>query len=228
MRKFVLLVLFAILITGVAFAEFQLETDFGYFFNTDDYDSVKRSFNGMNLSITPRYFFTENIGLFIGGNFKAWFSADNNEYIKKFENAGMSVTIDDTVGFKLDFNIGFALALPINERFGLQSDIGISITSLYIESITGDVTAMGYRMSYGIFPDKVSSVGFFSSIFGRYLVSEKDGKNYLTFGIKMDFKFNREESGEVIVAGVSQKYSGTESNFSGFSIAPFIGYLGRF
>ena len=228
MKKIIAFLIFMVFLTSVVFAEFQLESSIGYFFNTDTYDSINRSFNGLNLNITPRYFFTENIGLFFGGDFKAWFNANNNEYIKQFENSGMNVTIDDTLGFKLDLNVGLALALPINQKFGLQSDLGISFTVLYIESITGNITTMGYSMSYGIFPDKVSSMGFYSSIFGRYLISESGNKGYLTFGIRMDFKFNRDESGEVIVAGVSQKYSGNEPNFFGFSIAPFIGYMGSY
>jgi len=228
MKKFIAFLIFMVIFAGVVFAEFQLETSVGYFFNIDTYDSLKRSFNGLNLNITPRYFFTKNIGLFFSGDFKAWFDADNSEYIRQFESAGMSVTIDDTVGFKLNLNVGLALAFPINQKFGLQSDLGISFTVLYIESISGNVTTMGYRMSYGIFPDKVSSIGFFSSVFGRYLVSEQGGRHFLAFGLRMDFKFNRDESGEVIVAGISQKYSGKESNFFGFSIAPFIGYMGSF
>lgn len=228
MKKSIFIVLFAILVTGFAFAEFQLETDVGYFFNTDTYNPVKRSFNGLNLNITPRYLFTENIGLFFGGDFKYWANADNSEYIKQFGYPGMNTFIDDSFGCKLDLNVGFALALPVNEKFGLQTDLGISFTVLYIESITGEITYMGYRMSFGIFPDKVSSTGFYSNVFGRYLISEKDGKGYITFGLKMDIKFSRDESGEIIVAGITQKYSGTESNFIGFSIAPFIGYMGSF
>jgi hypothetical protein len=227
MKKLLFVVIFALL-SGLVFAEFQIDTDIGYFFNTDNYDSAKRSFNGLNLNIIPRYFFTENFGLFLGIDCKAWFSADNNDYIKQFESAGMSVTIDDTLGYKLDFDFGLALALPINEKFGIQSDLGLSTTILIIESITGDVTAMGYTMSFGIFPDKVSSLGLFANVFGRYLLSEQGGRHFITFGLKMDYKFTREESGEVIVAGVSEKYSGTESNFTGFSIAPFIGYMGSF
>jgi len=227
MKRLLFFVVF-VLIAGFVFAEFQIETDFGYFFNSDKYGSLKRTFNGINISISPRYFFTKNIGLFLGGDFKAWFSADNNEYVKTLDTSGINGTIDDTFGCKLDFNFGLALAFPINERFGLQSDIGISLTTLYIESTTGEITVMGYEMSYGVFPDKVSSIGLFTNIFGRYLISEKGGIHYLTFGFKMDFKFTREESGEVIIAGVKQRYSGKESDFLGFSIAPFIGYMGSF
>ena len=227
--KKLLLVVLIVLVASSAFAQLQLEADFGYFFNSDNYDGVKRSFNGIDLIITPRYFFTENIGLFFAGDFKAWFSANNDEYADMFKSAGMTVTIDDTIGFKLDLAFGLAFAYPVNDKFGLQSDLGVSFTVLIYEGITGDVSYLGSTMSFGIFPDKVKSMGFYANVFGRYLVMEdKTGKGYLTFGAKIDYKFTREESGRVVVSGISQKYSGKENNFSGFSIAPFIGFLAIF
>jgi len=225
MKKPSFLLMLVMLISVSAFAEFQLEPGFGYFFNTDDYDGVKRSFNGMDLNITLRYLFTENVGLFFGGDFKSWFSADNGEYVEQFQSAGMKATLDDDVGCKLDLVFGLALACPVNDKFGIQGDLGLSATVWGIESITGTVKYMGYTVNTGIFIDKISSMGVYANVFGKYLIMQN---GYITFGLRMDYKFNREESGEVITSGVSQKYSGKEDNFSGFSIAPFIGYMGSY
>ena len=52
--------------------------------------------------------------------------------------------------------------------------------------------------------------------------------SYFIFGVKIDFKFTREESGEIIISGVSEKYSGKEDKFSGFAVCPFIGWLYSF
>jgi hypothetical protein len=233
MKRFVLSILFVILITGFAFAELQIDNSVGYFFNTDTYDSVKRSFNGLNLNITPRYFFNKNIGIFIGGDFKAWFSANNSEYVDLFETAGMTAKIDDSIGFKLDFDFGLALAYPVSDKFGLQMDLGLSTTVLALDSISGTLEWEDYYYYYkantDISIDKISSMGIYVNIFGRYLLlDEGKAKSYFTFGFKIDYKFTRDESGKIIIAGISQKYSGSESNFSGLSIAPFIGYMGSF
>ncbi len=228
MKKLIFICVF-ILVAGISFAEFQLEAKVGYFFNTDTYGSeVSRSFNGLNLNITGRYFFTKNIGVFFGPNFNAWFNAENDEYVTLYESAGMQTTIDEDFGCKLDLNVGLALAFPINEKFRIQSDIGLSNTILGIESITGTVSYMGYNMSTGIFFDQIFSMGLIANLFGCYeILSDSSGKGYLTFGLMMDYKFTRTEKGEVIVSGVSSKFDDSPK-FSGISITPFIGYMGRF
>jgi len=236
MKRILFFIVFLFFIKGVAFSEFQSDWSLGYFFNTDTYGSLERSFNGLSINMNLRYLFTENIGLFIGGDFKTWFSADNNNYLNRFGITGTNFTFEDGggSGVKLDLNLGLAFALPLNERFQLQSDLGVSFTLYYIDSISGEVTYMGSQSSFLIQPDNVSSIGFYSSIFGRYLIrsflNEITGRirrTYLTFGLRMDYKFTREESGR-IVFGTWGSYSIEESNFSGFSIAPFIGGMVSF
>jgi hypothetical protein len=224
MKRIAVFAVLLLLSCTFVFAEFQLEPSLGYFFNTDNYDGVKRSFGGLNTNISLRYFFTKYIGIFLSGDFKAWFSANNDEYVQQFQSAGMRASIDDDFGCKLDLIFGPAFSYPINDKFGLQGDIGLSATVWAKEAITGTVKYSGYTMDTGIFIDKISSIGFYSSIFGKYLLM-KNG--YITFGLRMDYKFTRKESGEVITAGVSQKYSDTNS-FSGFAIAPFVGFMGSY
>ncbi len=218
-----------VLVAGMSFAEFQLQYSGGYFFTTDTYDSeVSRSINGLNLNLTARYFFTENIGLFFGPNVNFIFNAENDEFVTLYESAGMQTTIDEDFGLKLDLNVGFALAFPINKKFRIQSDIGLSNTILGIEAITGNVRYMGYDMSTGIFFDQIFSMGIIANLFGCYeIMSFQSFKGALTFGLMMDYKFTRTEKGEVIVSGVSSKFDDSPK-FSGLSITPFIGFLGRF
>ena len=225
MKKTLLLLIFIVLISSSVFADFQLDPSIGWFFNTDNYNGIKRSYNGLNTNISLRYLFINRIGLFFGGDFKAWFSADNDEYIKQLQVAGMNAKAEDDIGCKIDLIAGLAVAFPITDKFGIQSDLGVSYTVWATESITGKVGYMGTTVNTGIFIDKISSWGGYASLFGKYLVM-KNG--YLTFGARADYKFTREESGEVITAGISQKYSGKEDKFSGFSIAPFIGFMGSY
>jgi len=229
------LAVFTVLLLSCAFvfAEFQLETSDGYFFNTDNYDGVKRSFNnGLDSNITMRYLFTENIGIFFGTGFKAWFSADNREYEKLLNESGDKYTFDDTVGLKLDFNFGIALALPINDNFAIQGDLGMSTTLLGLEVISGKVYTAAYPytpVNLGIFTDSISSLGIYASVFGKLRVLSMNNSNSsFIFGVKIDWKFNREESGEVIISGISDRYSDKVDNFSGFAICPFVGWLYSF
>jgi len=222
-------VILAFLVSGSVFAEFQLEPSIGYFFNTDNYDGVERSFNGMDLNISLRYLFTKNMGLFFGADFKSWFSANNDEYIKNFQSAGMKADIDESNGYKLDLNFGIALAYPISEKFGLQTDLGLSATVLALDFTSAKLEWEDhyyyYRTNISISIDNVSSMGFYAGIFGKYLVMQN---GYLTFGVRLDYKFNRKEKGEIITAGISQKYSGDADNFSGFAVCPFIGFMGSY
>jgi hypothetical protein len=226
MKKIFLLSVFIISITSFTFADFQLDTSSGYFFNTDTYkeDKISRSFNGINLNITARYLFSRYIGLYLGGDFKAWFSANNDDYTKYFETAGMKAKFDEDIGFKLDLNFGIALAYPINSKFGIQSDIGLSNTVLGIETITGKVTYLGNSINTGVFIDKMSGMGIYGSILGRYEIM-KNG--YLSFGLRVDRKFTRKEKGEVVTGGVSAKFDDVP-DFKSFTIAPFIGFLASF
>lgn len=74
-----------ILFSNLAFAEFQLGINMGYFFETNTYESeTSRSFNGLKTNLAFRYFFNNNIGLFLGAGLNSWFTADNDEYIKDF------------------------------------------------------------------------------------------------------------------------------------------------
>jgi hypothetical protein len=160
MKKLFILLVF-IFIAEFTFAEFQLESRFGYFFNFDTYKpDTKRSFNGLSFNIATRYFFIENIGLFFGINSNTWFNADNSDYVKIFETAGMKATIYKTIGTKLDLNFGPAFALPVNDKFRVQADVGLSLTVWGIEAITGNVTYMGRSMDIGIFIDRMTSPDF--------------------------------------------------------------------
>ncbi|MDR0300769.1 MAG: hypothetical protein LBI04_00455 [Treponema sp.] len=230
MKKFVLVLTFIILVSGFAFAEFQLEPSFGWFFNIDDYDgATKRTFNGLNTNITLRYFFIENIGLFFGGDFKAWFSAYNDNYINQLQSNEMQVIIDNDTGYKLDLFFGLSLAYSINYNFGIQWDLGLSATVWSTESIIGTMKNVVYDISTDIFIDKIYSMGFYYSIFGNYFLGSIGNiKSYLTFGARIDYKFNRDETVEVVTDGISQEYSGKKTNFSGFAITPSIGYMGSF
>ncbi|MDR0322186.1 MAG: hypothetical protein LBI28_11835 [Treponema sp.] len=231
MKRIFLFFFLTVLITGFAFAEFQLESGFGYFFNTDNYSDGKRSFNGMNINITSRYFFTENIGIFLASDFKVWFEADNSAYIEAFKSEGINYIADESVGFKLDLNFGLALAYPINERFGIQADIGLANTVFLVDGTAGTASQIGGGASFktNIHIERASSIGIYTNIFGRYLLmSDMTGKGYLTFGLRLDCKFTRTETVEINMAGVSERGAVTEPYFLGFSIAPFIGFLGRF
>jgi len=235
MRKAVLFFVFTILITGVAFTQFQLEPSFGYFFNTDTYEKdLKRSFNGLNTNITMRYLFTENIGIFVCGDFKFWDSANNDDYAKFIASSGMKATIkDDSSGYTLNLNLGLALAYPVNEKLGFQADIGLSNTVLASDYVIGTLEWSDYYYSYkanvGYFIDGISSLGFYSSIFGRvFILSDSSVDLYLSFGARIDYKFTRIEKGEIVIAGVEQKFNESVNDYSGFSIAPFVGILGSF
>jgi hypothetical protein len=229
MKKLLFSMIFTLFSTLV-FAEFQLDTKFGWFFNNDTYESdISRTFNGLDLNITPRYFFTPNIGLFLGFNCNAWFSADNSKYVKRFNSAGMKAELDEDIGYKLDFIFGIAIAFPINEKFSVQSDIGLSNTILGFETITGTIKWSTYYYDYeastSIFIDKISSMGFYADLFGSYeFISSSTGKGCFIFGIKLDYKFTRTEIGKVVIGGIKSNFN-DNPDFSGISIAPFIGYL---
>jgi hypothetical protein len=227
MKKLLLLILL-ITMSVSAHAEFQLGANFGWFFEKDTYESdTSRSFNGLMLEIDIRYLFTENVGLFLGITSNSWFSGNNDDYVKTFNSAGMNASVDKDVGTKIGLSFGLALAYPVNEKFSLHSDIGMSVLLWGIESIEGTVKYGGYSRSMFISIDKMGGIGLAASLFGSYqLLGDSTGTGSFIFGLKMDFKFTRKEEGEVMVSGYSAKFSDTPK-FFGLSFAPFIGYLYR-
>ena len=216
MKRILFIFLFLVLINGIVFAEFQFDFAFGYFFQNESQDSQKRSFNGLNLFYTARYLFTERVGLFLGLDVRRISNANNYDYFNNFGISGLDFIINSSNGAVMNINTGLALALPINQKFRLQSDLGIKFNINYWEVISGEITINPYRMHYGIYPDKLSSTGIYWNVFMRYF-------NIFIFGIQMDYIFVREESGEFIIGGTSQRYTIKANNFNGFSIAPFLG-----
>ena len=62
MKRIFLFIVLIILTTGIVFADLQFEMALGYHFTTNTFDTLSRSFNGINFSATNRVFLTERIG----------------------------------------------------------------------------------------------------------------------------------------------------------------------
>jgi len=227
-----LFIVLIILTTGIVFADLQFEMALGYHFTTNTFDTLSRSFNGFNFSATNRVFLTERIGWFVGSDSRFWFGADNNDFLKHFDLDAISWTIDNSTALHQDLTAGIALAFPLNERFGLQSDLGMSFMLFSMERISGDIIIMPYHMKYIINTDWFFSPGIYFNIFGRYLLAiwsnELSGRvtrGYLTFGTRMNYKFLREERGIINIGGDITNFSNKVNSFSGFSIAAYLGFV---
>ena len=225
MKKLFIGILLALSVVGYGFSEFQLESNFGWFFESNTYtdDDVSRSINGPMLGVTARYFPSVHFGLFAGFDSDITISANNDEYVSLFEQ---DVTIDEDFGDKINLKFGASFEFPVRENFSIQSDIGVLYTVWGVESITGTVSNQGYELNVGIVND-INNWGILGSVFGSYLLSETTYKTYITFGARFNYLFLRKENTEVIINGVSKTISG-EPSFYGLGVAPFIGYMGKY
>ena len=210
-----------ILLTVFAFAEFQLSPSLGYFYNIDTYDSdFKRSFIGTNDSVTVRYFFVQGFGLFFGIDTKVWIFGNNDDLYDK----DAYIASEFSIGGKFDFNFGLALSFPINDKFRLQSDIGLSQTILGFEYISWEEEySNGERDKIEIILTNMVSTGLYASVFGCIGARKV---NFI-FGLKVDFKFNRGEKGEMSIGDEKISISDTP-DFWGLAISPFAGAVFRF
>ena len=232
MKKILIITVIVFLVAGHAFAEFQLEINLGYFFNTETYRSnfndINRELNGLDFNIGVRYLFTKNLGFFLGMNTRYWLFGNNDEYIMLFEPDAEDIVIDEKNGSKLSMNFGLTLSFPINDNVRIQSDIGFSHTLLGSEDIIVSANVDDYDITYNIFY-RMSSFGYYATVFGVL----GNNSHCFTFGLKMDYKFIRYEDGIINDINQSPDYDdwslpfSHNPYFSGFSIAPFIGYLWR-
>jgi hypothetical protein len=227
MKRLFLSLLLALFAANYGFSEFQIDSNFGWFFERNTYtdESVSRSINGPMLGVIIRYFPLTHFGIFAGFDSDVTIAANNDEYLSLFTEEGMDATVDMELGDKINLKFGASLAFPVNNKLSIQSDIGILYTVWGIEAITGTISYQGYKFDAGIFP-KINNWGVLGSVFGSYLVSEKFN-TYITFGMRLNYLFWRKEKTEVIINGVSNIVSG-EPSFYGLGIAPFIGLMGKY
>ncbi|MCL2759344.1 MAG: hypothetical protein FWD22_03950 [Treponema sp.] len=225
MRKLCICLFLLLFIQGVIFAEFQFEPKFGYFYEKNTYEkNTSRSFDGFATNIFLRVLFSENVGIFGHIGFYSWSDGDNRDYIKQFESAGISTQINDVIGTKLNLGAGIAFVIPVNEKFNIRSDLGISYIPWGTEGITGTMTYNNVSTNVGIFIEPFTSFGFMANIFGSI---ELFSRGHLTLGANMDFKINRSETTEFIAGGISTRTS-DNPKFFGFTIAPTVGMLFTF
>jgi hypothetical protein len=137
----------------------------------------------------------------------------------------MDARVEKDFGDKLNVKFGVSLSYPVNKKLFIQSDIGLLYTFWGIEAITGIISYQGYQFDTGIFP-QINNWGILGSAFGSYLVSEKY-KLYITFGVRLNYLFWREEKTKITINGVSETVSDKPS-FYGLGIAPFIGFMGKY
>jgi hypothetical protein len=223
MKRLLGFFIFFIAVSTNIFSEIQLEGNFGYFFETNTYNNIERNLNGQSIGITARFFPIKTIGLFLGINSNMFKFSDSNEYIKEFISEGNDVELYKNSRDYIDINLGISLAHQITSRFGIQSDIGISNTIWYVESMTGKIHYNDsiYNFSSGIF-QVTNGLSVIGDIFGYYQLGKKK-KICLAIGIKCNLIFLRNEKIDIVIHTRSS-YTNTET-FSVFVFTPHIGII---
>ena len=226
MKKAIILSAMMALLSSHAFAEFQIGSSFGWFWERNTYEGdMSRSFHGLDVEIKARYFFIENVGLFFGVGSQSWFSSNNDDFLSELQTLdGVNFNDTSTFGVKLNLSFGLALKFPVTENWDIQSDIGVFWNPWGIETISGDMRVMGVDVPMNMYIDPMSGFGFTGSIFGSHNIMPNTN---LIFGLRFDLGITRNETVEVRALGTSVRDSGSP-DFLGFSIAPFIGIMGRF
>jgi hypothetical protein len=228
MKKLFFGILFTLAVVNYGFSEIQVDSSLGWFFENNTYtdgEEVSRSIHGPMLSVIARYFPFANFGMFLGVDSDITISANNDEYVTLFTEAGMNAEIEKDFGDKISIKFGASLSYPVNTKLSVQSDIGLFYTFWGIEAITGTISYQGYKLKAGIFPD-INNWGILGNIFGSYVINETK-QWYITFGLRLSYLFSREEKIEVIIDGISEIVSDKPS-FYGLGIAPFIGFMGKY
>jgi hypothetical protein len=228
MKKLLFGILFTLAIVNCGFSEIQMDSNIGWFFENNTYtdgEKISRSIRGPMLSVIARYFPFTSFGVFLGLNSDITLSANNDEYVTLFTQAGMDTEVAKDFGDKISIKFGVSLSYPVTQKMFLQSDIGAFYTFWGIEAITGTISYRGRKYNAGIFPD-IKDFGVLGSVFGSYVINEAK-QWYITFGLRLNYIFWREEKTEVIISGTSEIISDKPS-FYGLGIAPFIGYMGKY
>jgi hypothetical protein len=87
MKKLLLGLLLALSVVSYGFSEFQLDSNFGWFFERNTYtdgETASRSIHGPMLGVIARYFPLTHLGVFLGLDSDITLSANNDEYLNIF------------------------------------------------------------------------------------------------------------------------------------------------
>jgi len=225
MKKVIILSVLLVFTAGFAFAEFQIGSNLGWFFERNAYDGwTGRSFQGIDMELNARYFFTQNTGLFAGIGYKTWFLADNNEYLRNMLALGIVPRTRSTLGTKINLSAGLAFRFAPTESFDIHTSFGVFWNPWGTETIRANFLYYGASIPMDIYINPMSGFGFTGNIFFAHNILPNTS---LIFGARLEIGMSRTETVEVRSNGIRER-STSSPDFFGLSIGPFIGIMRNF